>query len=736
MEKPKVIFLVLIAFVFSSQSATANSPQIFWVSDPVRVGETVLITGDDLGESITIFARRLHDVADDDVNKQPIRHQLRSIQASNQSVKFEIPAEWENGIFEVTLTMKGGGATRLLNAPVVYWAQGEEGASVFPGGWFRLFGRNIQAPGKISTIELKNEKTGVATQVKANSDSLWEARYSIPDHLAIGSYTVSVHNGWGAKQGWVSAGVIQVRTKPFWPQLRFDVRKFGAIGNGVTDDTKAIFSAIAEAEKKGGGEVFFPRGRYLLKSTLMVPRFVTLLGEGIDKVALVWPDADKPLPALVKGTNHFAIRTMAIYASNHRAIIESDLVKSAAGEPGNVTIDHVRIRASKYRGHIKPEEEDKRQRQLSEPGYKDEDDSIRLGGNNIRITDSDIYGSGRSFFLFKAHGAYVANNHFYNGRVYNGRGGWYSISGADGIIIENNQITGADLMSTGGGINNLGGTTYSQNVYFANNRLELMNGWDREAMTSDGPGGLYYGGGLGLDGNSIRLTAAPGEKQLNQHSDWRGAGVFILGGRGAGQFAQLSEIKRDKVTLDRKLSVQPDDSSVITITPIQQNYLFINNYFSDAGVAIQYYGTSVNHVAFGNRSERAGGFIASGRWYHHYQPSWYCQFLNNEIFDGNVYRGGSNNATFSGESILAVQGLQKAPNRTPLARGMVLRNNKLLGNAHIQLWGGNDLTAPGISEVIVEHNVVEDSDIGLETDQGLQNVYMKNNKFSVNKYQK
>jgi hypothetical protein len=728
MTKPRVLLLVSIAFVLFSQYATANSPQIFWASDPVRAGETVLMTGEDLGNNPRIAARRLQDGAGNKAGtRQSAWFPLQSIQANNQSVKFEIPAKWDQGIFEATIETEGGKVSRLLNAPVVYWVQGEGGTKVLPGGWFRVFGRNIQAPEKISTIELKNEKTGKTTQVKAESGSLWEAHFSVPQSLAVGDYTVSVHNGWGAKQGWVSAGVIHVDSEAFWPQQRFDVRKFGAIGNGVTDDTKAVFAAVAQAEKNGGGIVFFPRGRYLLQSTLMVPRFVTLLGAGIDKVALVWPETDNPLPALVKGTNHFALRAMAIYTSNHRFIIDSDLVKSAAGEPGDVTIDHVRIRASKYRGHIKPEETDRRQRETLVHGGVNED-AIRLGGGNIRLTDNDIYGSSRSFLLFKTHSAFVANNHFYNGRF-----GSYWISGADGMIFENNQITGADLMSIGGGINNLGDIAYSQNVYFANNRIELMNGWDREAMTSDGPGGLYYGGVTGQDANSWRLATALEEKQLHRLTDWRGAGIFILGGRGAGQFAQLAGIKGNTVTLDRRLAVLPDASSVITITSLQQNYLFINNEFFDAGVAIQYYGTSVNHVASGNRSERTGGFIASGRWYSHFQPSWYCQFLDNEISDGNVYRGGLNVANLSGEAILAVQGLQKAPNRAPLARGMVLRGNKLLSNAHIQLTGGNDVTAPGVSDVIVENNVVENSDYGIAMDKGLLNVYLKGNRLPASK---
>jgi hypothetical protein len=39
---------------------------------------------------------------------------------------------------------------------------------------------------------------------------------------------------------------------------------YGAIGNGVTDDTEAIQSAIDAAEDAGGGIIYFPAGRYLL----------------------------------------------------------------------------------------------------------------------------------------------------------------------------------------------------------------------------------------------------------------------------------------------------------------------------------------------------------------------------------------------------------------------------------------------------------------------------------------
>lgn len=48
----------------------------------------------------------------------------------------------------------------------------------------------------------------------------------------------------------------------------FDVRRYGAVGNGVTDDTTAVQAAITAAAN--GGTVLFPVGTYLITSALTV----------------------------------------------------------------------------------------------------------------------------------------------------------------------------------------------------------------------------------------------------------------------------------------------------------------------------------------------------------------------------------------------------------------------------------------------------------------------------------
>lgn len=57
-----------------------------------------------------------------------------------------------------------------------------------------------------------------------------------------------------------------------------NVKDFGAIGNGVTDDTAAIQAAINFAISAGGTQVYFDTGNYLVSSTITINGSVSLYG--------------------------------------------------------------------------------------------------------------------------------------------------------------------------------------------------------------------------------------------------------------------------------------------------------------------------------------------------------------------------------------------------------------------------------------------------------------------------
>jgi len=75
----------------------------------------------------------------------------------------------------------------------------------------------------------------------------------------------------------LSAGPAGAQARDPVP-ARFDVRDFGARGDGRTDDTAAVQKALDAAGRQGGGVVYAPRGNYLFAGHLTVPSAVTLAG--------------------------------------------------------------------------------------------------------------------------------------------------------------------------------------------------------------------------------------------------------------------------------------------------------------------------------------------------------------------------------------------------------------------------------------------------------------------------
>lgn len=71
------------------------------------------------------------------------------------------------------------------------------------------------------------------------------------------------------------------------PSNWFDVKGFGAIGDGATDDTSAVNAAISAAATAGGGVVLFSNGDFFLGSDVTFPGGVTVRFDG----GLIRPDS-------------------------------------------------------------------------------------------------------------------------------------------------------------------------------------------------------------------------------------------------------------------------------------------------------------------------------------------------------------------------------------------------------------------------------------------------------------
>src|SRR5262249_30298874 len=157
--------------------------------------------------------------------------------------------------------------------------------------------------------------------------------------------------------------------------------------------------------------------------------------------------------------------------------------------------------------------------------------------------------------LLKASDAVVSGNTLNSGRF-----GWNSITGSRRVIFERNIVSAADLQGTGTSINTLfPDVTASENVFVGNNSFKGLYGWDREALSSDGGGGFYFGPATSIASDRLSLPGARNDKVVA--TTWVGAVVMVVDGRGAGQFARVAQFADDggpapmSVTLDRKLAV-------------------------------------------------------------------------------------------------------------------------------------------------------------------------------------
>jgi hypothetical protein len=65
---------------------------------------------------------------------------------------------------------------------------------------------------------------------------------------------------------------------------RFNVKDFGAVGDGTVDDAVAIQKTLNAANSAGGGIVYFPTGNYLVKTTLIPYSNLQIIGSGESSV--------------------------------------------------------------------------------------------------------------------------------------------------------------------------------------------------------------------------------------------------------------------------------------------------------------------------------------------------------------------------------------------------------------------------------------------------------------------
>jgi hypothetical protein len=603
----------------------AAAPQVFWASDPIRPGETVLLQGCDFAGA-RVEVGRLSDAAPAGPSAWS---SVPVLQAGDCSLKFALPADWPLGVF--ACRVKSGESisdVTLLNAPDPWWLQGDEGPRATPGGWLRVLGRSLHFD-RPARIRLEPQ-AGEPVTLEAMAADGYSLRVALPGDLKAQNYTVSVHNGFGGEATWRRAGTARIAPQAAWPADIFSVldvygpdaevemRKTLIKYQAIPDRTEGIQAALAKAKANGGGIVHFPPGRYGVRGVLDIPPRTMLKGAATGLSVLWWGvgrfnldgggneglardrTASQPPDNLIFG-REFGIEDMSLYLPlEHRTAI-------SAGD--RFRMHRVRVRIDHHwalDGNQRPE------------------GTLARLGRDFEVTDCDLVAKGAG--LIPGQFGLVARNRIVAGKTN------CPLGGAREVIVEDNQFVSTHPTA----YMNIAGV--GRNLYFARNRHEALGTHQADySFTFDAGGAAYFGHLAATEGTRLTLAADPAyPKWAPEQSDlWKKAVVVIQDGRGAGQWRYVVANRGRQWEVESPFACQPDGSSLVTIVPMNGRVLVIGNRFEDANWVNAGYGTSLDVICAANQLYRCAQLLNYGLTNHgDFQPSWYVQYLDNEIHEG------------------------------------------------------------------------------------------------------
>ena len=705
--------LILLTLSLAAQ----ENPAVVWWSAPVAPGELVQVHGGAWGAHPLVEVTELQNRA----SKTPAPASIPDfkkavrvlpVKVTETGVCFEYPADLAAGLAACRIVSDAGAASEpfVLNAPEVWWLHGDQGETASPGGWLRLFGRSLDRSGQARVV-LTSAAGNRTIELPLTKKDVWSLDAALPADLPDATYNAFVHNGSGGKDGWREAGRIVIKPQQeVWKSDRFDVTAFGALPNDGLDDTLALQAALAKAATNGGGIVYLPRGRFQCTGTLQIPERTLLRGESRETTELYWPDCEEPPENLIEGTSSFGIEDLFIHSGKYRNGIvcknESAGKHELAGgtrledaTAHDITLRRVRLKLLIDQYLIKNTEEYEKRAYLRGTGL------VIRDARFVRVEDCDIFcskeGSTTLYFVLEAEHLRIADCRI------NGSG--WAVVGGDKVIFENNDAYNC---------------TYSiapvcRNLFWSNNRQHDLFTNNRESITHDGARTAFRGlVRAQCEGTRMPLDFGS-EKPSYRYGPayWIGQDIQLVEGRGAGQTRTITALTNDVAIIDRPWSIKPDATSLFVVAAERRHLLYVDNDTQDSSIAIQLYGGLTDGVLARNRCARSGGFLGFGMDYHGIIPLWFVQYLDNQIMEGNGYRGPHNDIPPK-DSVMEI--LDHGNNLT-LTRSCVIRRGILHSNARVAMTSANG---------IIENCTVKNADIGLSVgSKHAPSVVLRGNRF-------
>ncbi len=566
-DAPKELGIYEPPFYDFSESA----PQIAEISRTADSDEIVTMTGIGLEDAaFHIFSQTPGQPKGDVVTVKPLT-------ADTTAATVLLPATLPSGSMYMIWPSRGGlhGRPMAVNRTEAWWIGPEKATT---GSLVSVYGRNLTMPGSktLPRIYIK-PADGPGTYLTPVSASPFRIEFAIPD-LPPAAYEIWMHNGHGGRYGWSGPLKLDILARSIWfgHETRIiDVRKLGAVGDGIADDTGVIREALDTASNSAPATIYFPEGQYRVSDTLRAPSNVSWLGDGMDKTQIRLDGGRHESLIASPGDD---VRFQQLTFAGRRSADSGPLVLLYAAR--NTRFDSVRIDAWGA-------------------AALDAQDAYGLWIDNSELIENgSFYGSSRQVFF--------SNNLF---RMTGDGESVVALWGGRDFSMIGNRLTNADESRRDGhGIGRffVGQSHFGsmRNMYWEKN--VSRNAAPRDCNEVDCNKGEQIcfeivGSQLKNDFVAASATSVTFRSLSELDKPLRsGRDLVIVGGRGAGQHRHIASTHGTTVVLDSAWNVVPDQTSRFALASIASRAVIFENTFDGRETYSEHDSDSTSVLLYGN----------------------------------------------------------------------------------------------------------------------------------------
>ena len=518
----------------------------------------------------------------------------------------------------------GYGQPIAINKTDAWWVGPEKATQ---GSNVSVYGRNLSQynDSTSSNVYLKSP-TGSGQWLTVTKVNPYKVDFILPASLANGEYEVWTHNGHGGEYGWSGPLKLTINSGVTWTQTTFNVKDYGAKGNGQADDTDAIYKALAAAKNSTGSTVYFPQGTYMISRMLNPSHNTQWKGDGQDKTFIKCNSSfSSQSDAMVYGiVNTFQVSDITFDTNkNYRAIHSSPFFLRGSS---NVKVNNVTLSFQNY-------------------------DVLQLD-NTRGVFLSNCKFIGKISFLGKASQLFIDRCNFYlTNDTENALHSWggSNISITHSTCQDYNNTDPANGAGWGKGrffcaTGNFGsgGTTYIGNT----STFDLTVRESADVDQNSGEQFLWEGFSANWSGSVASSSGATTTLNGFSLSLDKPKIAVIIKGRGLGQSRAVISASGSTINLEKPWNLQPDASSVVAVGHFADKIVMYNNFIDgkayavtspnpSASAGIEPYGGVFNFIADKNTISEVRAAIANWSTQHStgVDPNYFSLYTNNKIVD-------------------------------------------------------------------------------------------------------